>query len=97
MPTLRKTDKQHFTKTCTCCSGSGRLPMESSGYGDVRWFIEYQYQDGHELCGPYSKAEAIRLMISSGTSEIYNKILIGPEGLVYELVEDTPPIKKGRK
>lgn len=75
------TGRFRFTDKCPFCDGRGSFtPCRPLG----GWFIEYHYQDGHEMSGPMTKEEAIGryLTLDQGRD---NATLIGDEGQIYTI------------
>ncbi len=79
LPDIKRTDRQYCTKQCEHCKGTGREPQSLDG-----WYIDYHYQDGHDMCGPYDRDEAIRLY-TMPEKQCANLTLIGPDGMVYTI------------
>lgn len=84
MPKPVKTDQLYYWKDCPVCNGTGKRGTSLPG-----WYIEYRYQDCHEIGGPFRQKEALRRMESRDPSCM--KTLIGPDGAVYILEPDAPP------
>lgn len=76
-PEPKPTSRYWHTDECPTCGGSGRVRPASVLPG---WYVSYQYQDGHETHGPYSKDEAVRLVVGYD-----DRTLIGPDWLVYSV------------
>jgi len=79
-PEPKPTGRYFWTDPCSACGGSGRVV---SGHRDG-WYVDYHYQDGHETCGPYTKAEAVRLVVEHD-DRTSRPTLIAPDGQIYEV------------
>ena len=80
-PVVRPTGRFFWSDPCPFCEGSGRTRCRGRAAG---WYVDYHFQDGHELCGPYGMTEAARLVADhrDGTSTV---TLIAPDGEIHEL------------
>ena len=80
---LTKTDIIYRYKNCSHCNGTGIIPITTT---DNNWYIDYHYQDGHELSKPMSKKDAIKDMNEDDFGCVRrNKTLIGPDGYIYTI------------
>lgn len=79
-PYLKATGRYYFTDECVFCKGRGRTPPTTPLAG---WYVEYRYQDCHEVGGPYTKEEAVRNVTTGATDGSCMYTLIGPDGQVY--------------
>lgn len=73
---LKRTDNVGSHQPCPQCRGHGYIlkPL------DV-WYIDYHYQDCHEMCGPYTR-EQVRKMLERDDGKTSFRV-IGPDGYLY--------------
>lgn len=80
------TGRYYFTDPCPHCNGTGRVrPQKQDG-----WRVDYHYQDGHELCGPYDKATAVEHAFGERDGTC-STTLIGPDGQIYSTQNPKDP------
>lgn len=85
LPEPVPTKKWFYTDKCRCCGGTGyQVPVNLKG-----WFVDYNYQDGHEVSGPMTKEEAIKTCLEHRDPSS-SWTLIGSDGQIYTLPDVSP-------